>query len=53
MSPKLNAAIKAGDYAAMSEQLAYTKDALGNQPKALVTRSEHRKQMFLGTYKKK
>jgi RHS repeat-associated protein len=50
-SPKLNEAIKKGDYKAMSGQLKYTKDAKGNHPKGLVTRSEDRKKLFLGTHK--
>ena len=52
-SPNLMKAIAAGDYAGMSEQLKYTKDSAGNRPKGLVDRSEDRKQLFLGTYKKK
>ncbi|HBY60155.1 MAG TPA: hypothetical protein DEH78_10055 [Solibacterales bacterium] len=51
-SPNLMKAIAAGDYAGMSDQLKYTKDSAGVQQKGLVDRSENRKQLFLGKYKK-
>jgi RHS repeat-associated protein len=51
MSPSLNAALKSGDYQAMSEQLKYTRDAKGVSQPGLATRSEIRKAIFLGTHK--
>jgi RHS repeat-associated protein len=51
MSPSLNAAIKAGDYEKMSEQLKYTLDAKGVSREGLAKRSDLRKSIFLGTHK--
>ncbi|KWV93278.1 lysozyme [Erythrobacter sp. YT30] len=45
-SPRLNAAIKAGDYEAMAEELAY-HTAQNQLAKGLVHRSERRTQIFL------
>ena len=47
-SPGLMTAIGKADYQGMSEQLRYTKDALGNVDSDLSTRSEQRKDIFLG-----
>lgn len=48
-SPSLMTAMGKGDYQGMSEQLRYTKDALGVSQPGLATRSDERKQIFLGT----
>ena len=49
-SPSLMKAIGNKDYTAMSEQLDYSRDVSGNRPAGLKTRSDERKQIFLGTY---
>jgi RHS repeat-associated protein len=47
-SPSLMKAIGSGDYAAMSDQLQYSKDDKGKQEPGLVTRSNERKEIFTG-----
>lgn len=47
-SPGLMTAVGKADYQGMSEQLRYTKDALGNVDPGLGTRSDERKDIFLG-----
>jgi len=49
-NPGLHKAIADKDHAAISGQLRYTKDANGNSPAGLTTRSNKRKQMFLRDY---
>jgi GH24 family phage-related lysozyme (muramidase) len=49
MSPSLMKTMNAGDYSGMSEQLRYTKDSAGNTQKGLETRSDERKDIFLGS----
>jgi RHS repeat-associated protein len=48
MSPSLMKDMNAGDYTGMSGQLRYTKDSAGNVEPGLVTRSDDRKDIFLG-----
>ena len=45
-SPKLTAAIRSKDYAAIAEQLIYSKAQNGQQAGGLVNRSERRKRIF-------
>jgi RHS repeat-associated protein len=47
-SPNLMKDMNAGDYDAMAGQLQYTKDSAGKVEKGLVTRSDDRKDIFLG-----
>jgi GH24 family phage-related lysozyme (muramidase) len=47
-SPGLMNAFGAADYSGMSEQLMYSKDSKGNQQDGLVTRSDERKEIFMG-----
>ena len=48
MSPSLMKDMNAGDYTGMSGQLRYTMDSAGNVEPGLVTRSDDRKDIFLG-----
>jgi RHS repeat-associated protein len=47
-SPTLMKALGSGDYAGMADQLMYAKDANGKQEQGLVTRSNERKDIFIG-----
>ena len=49
MSPTLMKDMNAGDYQGMSGQLRYTKDTSGNVEPGLVTRSDDRQSIFLGS----
>jgi RHS repeat-associated protein len=48
-SPSLMKDMNAGDYQGMSGQLRYTKDSAGNVEPGLVTRSNDRQDIFLGS----
>ena len=48
-SPNLMKDMNAGDYQGMSGQLRYTKDSAGNVEPGLVTRSDDRQAIFLGS----
>lgn len=51
-SPDLNAAIKAGNYTAIGDNLMYSKNSLGNQEPGLVKRGDDRKNHYNGIYRK-
>lgn len=51
-SPNLNAAIKAGDYPAIENNLMYSKDSDGNRRGGLIRRSDDRKNHYKGIYRK-